>query len=407
MEFTNKLINKYTVAILWLLVVATIPAHAEQSPYWVEMAPRSTNLSELESAIGTFTPDVQATLKVCMIDGRYAVVNNQHTPDEKAAEALRAKIKGFQVAQAPAAHCFHPSSFLTLPRAPRTNVAAQVEQKPAQPAKPAVRVSLRSQVEQMKQHYTKRSYKAEQMQNTFVSVLPEVTTKVFLSAKDINRISCGPGRPVKDVVVPDEEEKNIRLERHENDVYVDFITLEDSNTGERLYAQNPAELYVMCGSEGTVYTIISVPNPELPAQTVQLVDNSDKLKKNESLFKGMPFEEKVVELIKQAYAGTIEETPNYTVKRINRPVHVLEKIGIEVVLHFEAKIEGEGLRIKQYGLKLNPNFKADMIRVKEKFFLLPQLVENPVAISLDNELQIRKDGFTRLFIIEQTNISNS
>lgn len=405
MESTKQLKSKKTMKILAIILLLTVPAtqgFADESPYWVAYSQPVSNLDELGNAIGTLSPDKQAKALVCMMDSQYTVVHSEPAKDQASAETAKAQLNGATILQVPADHCFHPSNFLTFPPPPKVTA----NQEAVEPTPPATRINLSKKVDKRQQIYTKRAYKAEELGNTTVSVLPEVVTKIELSSRDINRFTCGSGRPVKDIVIPDEEEKGVRVERHGSDVFVDYVVFENE-AGERKYAEGAAEFYIMCGEEGTVYTVIGIPNDELPAQTVQLVNNGVKIKKNKSLFAGMAFEQKIVAIIQDAYKSELEEIPSYAIKRMNRKIDALERVGIQVTLQFVARIEGEGLQVKQYELRLKPDFAGEKIKVQEKYFLLPQLAENPVAIALDSQLQISKDRGTRLFIIEQTDLGNS
>jgi len=229
------------------------------------------------------------------------------------------------------------------------------------------------------------------LSNAHVVVLPEVTTKVLMSNRDVNRIVCLNG-PVKDVVFS--QEKNMQVKIKGKNVFVKYLFAKDPVTGETIYSKIPSELYVICGNN-VVYSLITLP-ANIPAQEVQLYSKEDKIKKTLSLFKGMPLENKVVMLIKDAYTDTI---PDYlTVKRFNRPLNLFQDINI--TLRRTVTAEGEGLKLKEYVLSLKPQAKKPMMRLKEQFFLIPELAEHPIGISL-SDLLLRKGSSVRLFIVEK------
>jgi len=63
------------------------------------------------------------------------------------------------------------------------------------------------------------------------------------------------------------------------------------------------------------------------------------------------------------------------------------------------EIEGEGLVLKEYALKLKDDYPENEIKVSEKMFLLPEIANSPVALALD-PLVIGKRRETRLFVLE-------
>jgi len=223
-------------------------------------------------------------------------------------------------------------------------------------------------------------------------VLPEAVTKVVLSNRDVNRITCSEG-PIKDIIYS--KEKGITVKTEGNDAFVKFLITRDSMTGELKYATVPSEFYVVCGKDSVVYTLIALPR-NVPAQAVQLVSLKKNIKKNISLFEGLPFERRVVLMVKAAFRNKIPGS--FTVKRLNRPLNLFRYVNI--TLRREIRADGEGLLLKEYVLVLKDTYPGSQRRLEEKLFLLPELTQHPVGISLE-KLILRKGVPSRLFIVER------
>jgi len=224
-------------------------------------------------------------------------------------------------------------------------------------------------------------------------VLPEATTKVVLSNRDVNRITCSEG-PIKDIIYS--KEKGITVKTEGNDAFVKFLITRDPMTGDLKYATVPSEFYVVCGKDSVVYTLIALPR-NVPAQAVQLVSLKKNIKKNISLFEGLPFERRVVLMVKAAFRNKIPDS--FTVKRLNRTLNLFRYINI--TLRREIRAEGEGLLLKEYVLVLKDSYPGSQRRLEEKLFLLPEVTRHPVGISLE-KLILRKGQSSRLFIVERT-----
>lgn len=229
--------------------------------------------------------------------------------------------------------------------------------------------------------------------NTSVHVMQEVPTKVTLSNTDINRITCPDGALVKDVVYSSEKGVSVKIEG--SNAFVKFLVVKETITGKQKHRAEPVEFYVIC-EENQIFTLIGTPQ-KIPAQHIRLLSNAKRVKKNLSLFEGIPFEKKVIMVTQKVYTDDIPDS--FTVKRVNQPVKVFKDI--DVVLNRVVIAEGEGIRLKEYILSLKESFKEDTIQLAEKSFLVAELTENPVAIALETHT-LRAKAPRRLFIVECT-----
>ncbi len=200
-----------------------------------------------------------------------------------------------------------------------------------------------------------------------VSVLPEVATPVEMSASDANRIVCG--ATIEDVIFS--KEKGIAVHYTKKDAFLKFQIVKEG--GEMIYATTPAELFVVCGEH--VFRIIAIPK-RVPSKTVRLMAGSaDQIKSNLSLMKGMPYEEKLLTLIRAVYT--------------------------EVTLTRTISVEGEGLQVKEY--LVQP--RGSRVELHEKDFLKVELAVRPVAITVDR-LTLTSGQTARVLIVEQRGEEN-
>lgn len=227
--------------------------------------------------------------------------------------------------------------------------------------------------------------KAEVIQQEPQVVFPEVPTRIVLSNVDVNRLRCETG-PVRDVIYS--REKGVSVVLHGSDVFVKYQVAVNQATGDKQYVTVPTDLYVVCGDQA-VYQMVAVPQ-RVPAQTVVLRSRLQDIKKQISLFEGVPFEKGILNLIKWAYRDEIPDA--FTVIRTNQPFASFEDVELVLVRVVEA--EGLGLRLKEYIVT-----SKKPMRVTEKTFLLPAISRAPLALALTGHELGQKP--VRLFVVER------
>ena len=221
------------------------------------------------------------------------------------------------------------------------------------------------------------------------TILPEVTTTVKLSSSDLNRIVCMDG-DIKEALTSDE--KGVMIKTVGKDAYVKFKVMKRGD-GSLSYSTTPTEFYFVCG--GNTFSMIAFPS-RLPSQTLKLSTGvADKIKENQSLYSGLPFEKKIMRAIKEIYTDTLPDS--YTVTRANTVDQSWKAINI--ALRKEVDIEGEGMHIKEYQVVLKDGQK-EPFKMTEKMFLKKEFAINPVAISIDKHT-LRPGDVSRVFIVEQ------
>lgn len=250
----------------------------------------------------------------------------------------------------------------------------------------------------------KSRFKYERIENeskpisgNIVEVYPEMSTLVYLSNSDINRIKCSNG-DVKDVVYSDE--KGVKVSFSGNSAFVKYLIGQNQITQAKIYADVPTDFHIVC-SDNTIYTIIGVPK-KIPPQTVQLMNTKDKVKENVDLFGSTSIENKIGKIIRYAYNDEYPST--FDVQEINKHLDIFEKI--DLYLKRKITVSGEGVTLKEFILTIRPQFTNEKrIVLSEKHFLIPEITKEPYAIGLE-PVPLEGTNKVRLFIVEKS-VGNS
>ena len=213
-------------------------------------------------------------------------------------------------------------------------------------------------------------------------VPPEVATPVYLSSSDINRIVCP--SYIKDVIYSKEKGLTVKIEGR--NAFVKFLVTKEGGKDE--YSTTPTELYVLCGKE--TYNLIALPK-RIPSRTVTLSGDDRKASKNFSFFDGMPFEKKILSIIKSVYTEDIPDS--FTVRNEDRPFSLYR--GLKLILIRTVRVEGEGLRVKEFAAQTEEN-----IELSEKDFLKTEITSGPVAIAID-KLRLSPGETAKVLIVER------
>jgi conjugal transfer pilus assembly protein TraK len=217
-------------------------------------------------------------------------------------------------------------------------------------------------------------------------VFPGAAATVELSSTDINRLICPVD--IQDVIFS--QEKGIKVRYAGKNAFIKFLITKKGD--ELAYATIPSELFVVCGED--VYNIIALPK-RIPSQTVRLSSGmSEKIKKNRALFEGLPFERKVLGLIKGLYVNDIPDS--FTVKDIGKKYDLFQDLSLSLVRVIV--IEGEGLQVKEYAARINADIESKDLR--EMDFLIPELASGALAVSVSPQ-HLTQGDTARIFIVER------
>ena len=214
---------------------------------------------------------------------------------------------------------------------------------------------------------------------------PEVTTAVDLSSSDVNRINC-PGT-INDLIFS--KEKGIEGHFSGSNAFVKFAISVEGD--EKHYADTPSELFVSCNN--TIYTLIATPK-RIPSVTLRLAPSpSQDLKQNIDHYQALPFEKKVLQLVREAYLQEYQES--YRISAADMEVNI--SADLTVRLKKIVDVEGVGLRLKEY---LVQPAAGDSVHVTEKDFLKSRLGERIIAVAVEDHT-IAPGKSSRVFIVEQ------
>jgi len=223
--------------------------------------------------------------------------------------------------------------------------------------------------------------------NVNVTVLPEITTPVDMSATDLNRISCPVD--IKDALTS--TEKGLVIKIAGKDAFVKFKVLKTTE-GKFKYTVTPTEIFVVCGEN--TYSLIALPK-KIPSQIIRLGSGAEKkIQENQSIYGSLPFEKKVIRAIKDIFTEQIPDS--YSVTPTNRLIGNYQEFS--VLSRRSVDIEGEGLRVVEMEVTLKPGNRQ--FKLNEKLFLNKQFTTNPVAISLEKQVLSPGESI-RVFVVEQ------
>jgi hypothetical protein len=221
----------------------------------------------------------------------------------------------------------------------------------------------------------------------FTSVLPERSTSVVVSNRDVNRVYCP--RAVEDVVWS--AEKPVKITQQGQHVFVKFLiarvgTVESPVT-------STFDLHVVCGGE--VYTLIMHPRA-MDSVTIRLGDpQRAELANVAKDWGGLALEDRIKRLTLAVYRNEIPDS--FSRRRIEpsdprRHVAVFENA--EVIGQQEIVAPGTGLKATEYIVHAKEAMQLD-----ERDFLTP-LLGQIVGLTVD-PLTVPADGFARLIVVER------
>ena len=231
--------------------------------------------------------------------------------------------------------------------------------------------------------------------NTFnrISAYPETVTNTFISNTYVNRIIAPYGHKIQDVVI--EKDCGLQVKLEGRNAFLTFLKKKDTMTDEITYQESPVSIHVILEPD-IVYTIIASPK-QIESKTIELKYDNENLTKNLELFRGMPVEKKVVNLVKAVMTNTIPDS--FARKRIDRELMTFKDIQIYYLS--DVIVEGEGLRLKEFLVTLNRKIPYP-IRLKEQQFMIPELSTAPLGIALEDLTLNQTTTKTRLFIVEKS-----
>ena len=220
------------------------------------------------------------------------------------------------------------------------------------------------------------------------SALPEKTTAVIVSNRDVNRIYCA--KDVEDVVWS--KEKPVTVKVSGANVFVKFLV---GHQGEaERFTDATLDLHVVCAGE--VYTLILHPR-DIDSITVRLADSTKQdLTSVAKDWGSLALEDKVKRLTLVAYK---HETPSGFSRRMieasDPRFSVKAYKDLQILGQAETLAPGTGLKATEYAV-----VAAKSMNLSERDFLLKDLGDI-VAVTVD-PLNVAAQGASRLIVITRS-----
>lgn len=207
-----------------------------------------------------------------------------------------------------------------------------------------------------------------------VAALPDQTSTIRLSNRDINHVVCMGGE-IEDVKFS--AEKAIAVERAGSDAWVKFLVheIDDAGAVTRSYVTTPSEFFISCN--GAVYPLYAEPS-DIPAQTVMLQPGaSQRAHANEELLGPLVEEERAVSITLAMLQDRIPGSFTSVAPR-SAPIRLASLPGTMIEERRHVEIDGAGLSASEYLVSASADTVLD-----ERSFLDGTLGANIFAVTLD------------------------
>lgn len=225
-----------------------------------------------------------------------------------------------------------------------------------------------------------------------IVALPEQTSSIRLSNRDVNHIVCS-GGDIEDVKFS--AEKGLAVERGGSDAWIKFLVQETDDAGmkTRTYVTTPSEFFVTCN--GTIYPLYAEPS-DIPAQTVTLAPGAaQRARANDALLAPLVEEERAVGIVlailqDRVPASFAEVAPG------REPITLADLPLVTLTERRRLEIEGASLTASEFLLRADAATSLD-----ERDFLDRTLGPDILAVTLDR-LTITPGDTVRLILIRRS-----
>ncbi|MBO9579563.1 MAG: type-F conjugative transfer system secretin TraK [Sphingobium sp.] len=224
-----------------------------------------------------------------------------------------------------------------------------------------------------------------------IAALPDQTSRLRLSNRDVNHIVCV-GGDIEDVKFS--AEKGLAVERGGSDAWIKFLVLETEDMGAktRTYVTSPSEFFVSCN--GAIYPLYAEP-ADIPAQTVTLVPGSSQhARENDSLLGPLAEEERAVSITLSILQDRVPAS--FTeIAPARAALSVPEFPDVRIGERRRLEVEGAGLSASEYLVEATAATALD-----ERVFLNSSLGADIFAVTLDR-LNLAAGESARLIIVRR------
>lgn len=225
-----------------------------------------------------------------------------------------------------------------------------------------------------------------------VAALPDQTSRIRLSNRDVNHIVCV-GGDIDDVKFS--AEKGLAVERGGSDAWVKFLVLETDDMGAktRTFVTTPSEFFVSCN--GAIYPLYAEPS-DIPAQTVTLVPGaSQRARANDALLGPLVEEERAVGIVLALLQDRVPASFSEVAPGRN-PLTIADLPTIALTERRRLDIEGAGLSASEYLIRTSAQVALD-----ERAFLDSALGPDIFAVTIDR-LALGQGDSARLIVVRRS-----
>ena len=222
-------------------------------------------------------------------------------------------------------------------------------------------------------------------------LLPDVTNDVSISITEINRISS------------DEEITSIKYDKKIGNLIINY-------KGKNAYIlyTDKVEALAYIETEHNVYPVRLIP-AEVKATHYILSDGDSLLGKSSdnstatvdhsNKIHSTNKEKRFIEMLQYAYGNPPTEEGSIEISRLKN-IHLISDI--EIYKYKTYTFLDDGMYINVYLTKLARNCSEEKLEVAEKDFLIPEIGNYPIGISLEHNT-IDKEKYTRIFVLGASN----
>ncbi|RJG52370.1 hypothetical protein D0Z70_20555 [Sphingobium terrigena] len=225
-----------------------------------------------------------------------------------------------------------------------------------------------------------------------VAALPDQTSRIRLSNRDVNHIVCV-GGDIEDVKFS--AEKGLAVERGGSDAWVKFLVLETDDMGAktRTYVTTPSEFFVSCN--GAIYPLYAEP-ADMPAQTVTLVPGAaQRARANDALLGPLVEEERAVGVVLALLQDRVPASFSEVAPSRDR-LTLPDLPSITISERRRLDIEGAGLSASEYLVST-----SRQVALEERNFLDSAFGPDIFAVTLDR-LALGQGDSARLIVVRRS-----
>lgn len=224
-----------------------------------------------------------------------------------------------------------------------------------------------------------------------VHALPDQTSHIRLSNRDINHVVCEGGE-IEDIKFS--AEKGLAVEKGGADAWIKFLAQEIDDAGQvtRTYVTQHSEFFVHCN--GATYPLYAEP-AEIPAQTVVLMPGArQRAQENNELMAALADEDRAVSITLSLLDDRIPASFS-EVAPSGGTVSIAAAPGLSMTERRRVAIEGAGLSASEYHLSA-----VAPITLDERLLIDPVLGERIFSLTLDR-VRLEAGETARLVVVRR------